>query len=400
MAKYVKPLSDTEIRRAKPKDKDYKLYDGNGLFLVVRKSGKKVFKVRYRLNSKESEKTLGEYPILSLSAAREKNIEIKKLIFDGIDPNEKKKKDVKKIFDDIADAYFSFKAADLSENYLKKQKSRYEYFIRKEIGYKIADDITKKDIIECINNIPNAKTRSTKNTDLRETKRIILILIETIFKYGNANDLMNNSEYLKLDKTTLIPKKKPIHFKSITDIEELRKIYKLINEYQGDISTKYALLFLIHTALRTINVRFLTWDHIDFKNRVIEFSAKEMKAREPFRIPITDFVYDVLKEVEGYNGGYKYVFSSVLSKNKMLSENTLGYALKRMEIFSTTPHGFRSSFSTICYDKQREHGFMSEVIESQLAHRIGDDTKLAYMRSDFLEDRRELCEWWDKLLTQ
>ena len=400
MAKYVKPLSDTEIKRAKPKDKDYKLYDGNGLFLVVRKSGKKVFKARYKFNGKESEKTLGEYPLLSLSTAREKNIKIKKLIFDGIDPNEKKKKDIKNTFDDIADAYFSFKSSDLSENYLKKQKSRYEYFVRKEIGCKIADDIKKKDIIECINNIPNAKTRSTKNTDLRETKRIILILIETIFKYGNANDLVNNNEYLKLDKSALIPKKKTIHFKSITDIEELRKIYKLINEYQGDISTKYALLFLIHTALRSINVRFLTWDHIDFKNRVIEFSAKDMKTRSEFRIPITDFVYDILKDVEGYNGGYKYVFSSVLSKNKMLSENTLGYALKRMEIFDTTPHGFRSSFSTICYEKQREHGFISEIIESQLAHSIGDNTKMAYMRSDFLNERRELCEWWDKLLTQ
>jgi len=398
MAKYVKPLSDGEIKRAKPKDKDYKLYDGNGLILVVRKSGKKIFKARFKINKKESEKTLGEYPIISLAKAREKNIDIKRLISDGINPNEKAKEDEKNTFNDVSSLYFEFKKSDVSDNYLKKQKSRYEYFIKKEIGNKPVDEITKKDIINCINNIPNAKTRSTKNTDLRETKRIVLLLINTIFKYGNTNDLMNNSAYLKIDKDTLISKKKTIHFKSITNEKEFKNIYKVVNEYVGDVSTKYALFFLIHTALRSKNVRFLRWEQIDFDRRIIEFSRDEMKAKEAFRLPLTDFTYNLLKEVQEYNGTYKYVFSSVLSKNKMLSENTLGYALKRMGITDTTPHGFRSSFSTICYENHKQHGFSSEVIEAQLSHSIGNNVKMAYLRSDFLEDRRKLCEWWDKWL--
>ncbi len=399
MARYVKPLSDGEIKRAKPKDKDYKLYDGNGLILVVRKSGKKIFKARFKINKKESEKTLGEYPIISLAKARERNLDIKRLISDGINPNEKAKEDDKNTFNDVSSLYFEFKKSDVSDNYLKKQKSRYEYFIKKEIGNKPVDEITKKDIINCINNIPNAKTRSTKNTDLRETKRIVLLLINTIFKYGNTNDLMNNSAYLKIDKDTLISKKKPIHFKSITNEKEFKKIYGLINCYVGDVSTKYALIFLIHTALRSKNVRFLKWEQIDFDRRIIEFSRDEMKAKEEFRLPLTDFTCNLLKEIQEYNGTYKYVFSSVLSKNKMLSENTLGYALKRMGITDTTPHGFRSSFSTICYENHKQHGFSSEVIEAQLSHSIGNNVKMAYLRSDFLEDRRKLCEWWDEWLT-
>ncbi len=399
MAKYVKPLSDGEIKRAKPKDKDYKLYDGNGLILVVRKSGKKIFKARFKINKKESEKTLGEYPIISLAKAREKNTDIKRLIADGINPNEKAKEDEKNTFNDVSSLYFEFKKSDVSDNYLKKQKSRYEYFIKKEIGNKPVDEITKKDIINCINNIPNAKTRSTKNTDLRETKRIVLLLINTIFKYGNTNDLMNNSAYLKIDKDTLISKKNPIHFKAVTNEKEFKNIYKVVNEYVGDVSTKYALIFLIHTALRSKNVRFLRWEQIDFDRRIIEFSRDEMKAKEAFRLPLTDFTYNLLKEVQEYNGTYKYVFSSVLSKNKMLSENTLGYALKRIGITDITPHGFRSSFSTICYENHKQHGFSGEVIEAQLSHSIGNNVKMAYLRSDFLEDRRRLCEWWDEWLT-
>lgn len=399
MAKYVKPLSDGEIKRAKPKDKDYKLYDGNGLILVVRKSGKKIFKARFKINKKESEKTLGEYPIISLAKAREKNLDVKRLISDGINPNEKAKEDDKNTFNDVSSLYFEFKKSDVSDDYLKKQKSRYEYFIKKEIGNKPVDEITKKDIINCINNIPNAKTRSTKNTDLRETKRIVLLLISTIFKYGNTNDLMNNSAYLKIDKDTLISKKKPIHFKAITNEKEFKKVYRLINCYVGDVSTKYALTFLIHTALRSKNVRFLRWDQIDFNRKIIEFSRDEMKTKEEFRFPLTDFTCNLLREIQEYNDTYKYVFSSALSKNKMLSENTLGYALKRMGITDITPHGFRSSFSTICYENHKQHGFSSEVIEAQLSHSLGNNVKMAYLRSDFLEDRRKLCEWWDEWLT-
>ncbi len=400
MAKSVKPLSDVEIKRAKPKEKQYKLYDGGGLLLIIRPNGKKVFKVRYKLDGKDTEKTLGEYPILSLANARKRLIEIKEMLLEGVNPNEKRvnRDDDILTFNDLADQYFIFKEKELSFNYLKKQKSRYEYFVRKTIGSKNVNDITKKDIIDAINNVPNAKTRSTKQTDLRETMRIVLLLINSIFKYANANDLSNNTSYLTIEASQLIPKKEVAHYKAITDEHEFKMLYKLINEYVGDVSTKYALLFLTHTALRSQNVRFLKWENINFDKRIVEFTKEEMKAREPFRLPLTDATINILREVEKYNSGNKYVFSSMLSKGKMLSENTLGYALKRMGIDNHTPHGFRSSFSTICYENHKLHGFSSEVIESQLAHSIGNKVKLSYLRSDFLTERRELLKWWDEWL--
>jgi len=81
-----------------------------------------------------------------------------------------------------------------------------------------------------------------------------------------------------------------------------------------------------------------------------------------------------------------------------MSENTLNHAHKRLGIEDHNAHGWRSAFSTICYEKQREHGFGYEVIESQLAHKVGGSVKMAYLRSDFLEERRELLEWWERFL--
>jgi len=401
MAKSVKPLSDVEIKRAKSKNKQYKLYDGGGLILVVRPTGKKIFKFRYKRNGKDTEKSIGEYPIMTLANARKKSVEIKEMLSMGVNPNEKRvsENSVTLIFDDLADKYFEFKAKELSHDYIKKQKSRYNYFIKQTIGSMSAEDITKRDIINAINNVPNANTRSTKKTDLRETMRIVLLLINTIFKYANANDLTMNSAYLTIDAKALIPKKTVTHYQSITDEDEFKALYKLLNDYVGDVSTKYGLLFLAHTALRSQNVRFLKWESINFEKKIIEFSKEEMKAREPFRLPLTDKAIEILREVEKYNSENKYVFSSVLSKGKMLSENTLGYALKRIGIDKHTPHGFRSSFSTICYENHKLHGFNSEVIESQLAHSIGSKVKQAYLRSDFIEERRELLEWWDNWLT-
>lgn len=399
MARQVKPLSDAQIRNAKAKEKDYKLFDGDGLVLLIKKSGKKVFIVRFKLDGKESQKTLGQYPEVSLATAREQRAEIQNLLKSGVSPNTQVKKDSYD-FDEVAELYFAFKSKDLSEDYIKKQKSRYRYYIQKGIGDKSANSITKLDIINLINNIPNVNTRSTKQTDLRETMRTVLMLVSSIFKYGNMNELMNNSCYLNIDKKSMIPQRKNEHFKAVTGEKEFLNIYKLLKEYQGDIITRYALIFLAHTALRSQNVRFLKWESVDFERRVVNFSASEMKSREEYRMPITCAMHNLLKEVYEFSKDHEYVFSSTLSKNKMLSENTLGYALKRMEIYDHSPHGFRSSFSTIVYENHKEHGFSSEVIEAQLSHTVGNKVKLAYLRSDFLEERRELLEWWDKFLMQ
>jgi len=404
MARYVKPLSDAEIKKAKPKEKDYKLFDGGGLFLLIKKNGKKFWKIKFRINGKENTKSLGEYPTLSLYNARQKHLQLKEDLQNGINPNDKsfENKSLTKIitYEVLVKEFLEFKVQELSYDYFKKVKRRFEIYIFPIIGKMNVDEIEKSDIINLIKNIQQTKTSSTKQTNKAETMKIVYNLLNQSFTWGIHNDLTSNSVMGKIDKKSLIVKSEVEHFKAVVDKNEIRELYKIVNSYFGSEQVKYALVFLMLSTLRSINVRFLRWEQVDFKKKIIFYDAKDMKTKEDFRLPLTDVMVDILSKMREFTDSGKYVFCAMTTTTKPLSENTLGYALKRMDILNHTPHGFRSSFSTLAYEHQKEHGFSSEVIETQLSHSVGGRVKVAYLRSDFLEDRRELLEWWYKFLTR
>jgi len=402
MARTVKPLSDSTIKKAKPKEKEYKLFDGGGLHIVIKPTGSKLWRIKYRLNGKEKSKSLGKYPFVSLHEARAKLQEIKKQLSDGNDPNEKKKEVQQKqvhLFSDVAAGYLAFKVQELAHSYYIKQARRVEIYINPIIGDINIDEIVKSDIIRLIKNIAKVNTRSSKpDVNKAETARIVFNLLEQIFRWGLHNDMTTNPVMQTIDKNALIPKKEVIHYNAVTDEKEIKQIFSMIEEYRGESSTKNALKFLALSGLRSGNVRGLKWEYVDFEKEVIIFPKEVMKTKIEFRLPITQDVKEILDDMQHYTSGREYVFCSIVSKTKPLSENTLGYALKRMEILNHTPHGFRSSFSTLCYENQKKHGFSGEVIEAQLAHAVGGKVKLAYLRSDFLEERRELMQWWANFL--
>ncbi len=403
MARVTNPLSDAQIKRSKPAEKEYKLFDGGGLFLVVKPNGSKLWRIKYRFDNKEKTKSLGKYPIISLSSAREKLQELKEQLANGNDPaniaTTKSKR--KYTFEDVSKKFLDFKMHELSLVYFKKQKRRLELYINPKIGGIYINDIKKSDIIDLIKNVSNVKTVSSKqHSNKAETSRIVFNLLEQVFKFAFHNDYTHNAVMQGIDKSAIIPKKEIVHYKAATDEKEIRNIFYMITNYLGDAATKNALMFLALTALRSGNVRGLKWDMIDEKKAIIVFPAEAMKTKREFRIPITNNIQMIIDDMRSITGDREYVFCSMLCKTKPLSENTLGYALKRMDIINHTPHGFRSSFSTMAYEHQKEHGFSSEVIESQLAHETGNAVKSAYLRSDFIEDRRDLMEWWSDFLTQ
>jgi len=402
MARVVKPLSDNAIKKAKAKDKDYKLFDGGGLFLLVKVNGKKFFKVKFKVNGKETTKSLGQYPDLSLYNARIKHQEIKNDLVNGINPNAKVIKDEDKksfvTFEMLAKEFLEFKKYELSLDYYKKIKRRFEIYIYPSIGSVEVDSISKSDIIKLIKDIPNIKTISTKQTNKSETMKIVFNLLEQTFKWGLHNDMADNNVMSKIDKNSLIQKQETTHFKAIVDRDKIKELYKMISSYFGSAGVRDALVFLMLSTLRTKNVRFLRWEQVDFKKKIIVYDAKDMKIKQEFRLPLTDKMIEILENMKSLTYGNKYVFCGMTTTLKPLSENTLGYALKRMDILNHTPHGFRSSFSTLAYEHQKTHGFSSEVIETQLSHSVGGSVKMAYLRSDFLEERRELLEWWEKFI--
>ncbi len=401
-------LSDSKIKSLKPKEKPYKVSDGEGLIIEVKPTGRKIFRIRYRFEGREKTYTIGHYPTYSLREARETTRQVKKLLSEGIDPNEHKKEaklqkelETKKIFDNIAREFFEFKKDEVSKIHLKKQQGRYRNYISPTLSNKNIDDITKTDIIELLKSVKDIQTPTTRNTDKRETARRVYILLSQIYKFAIHHDYTDKNTPSNIDINQVIPKPKEQHFKAITDLKELRVLYRAIQEdYKGYDTIKNALIFLSLTALRPINIRNLEWEWVDIDNSLIVYPPEATKIKKEYRLPLTLKLRELLFKQQINAKNSKYVFPSPLNKNKKISDATLNIAHKRLGFNDHNAHGWRSSFSTICYERQKEHGFSFEVIETQLMHSIGNKVTRAYMRSDFLEERRELLEWWEKTLEE
>ena len=400
MPKLASPLTDTQIRKAKPREKLYRLSDGNGLSIEIKPNGSKIWRFRYfrPISKKANTLSFGSYPEVSLKQAREMRQNARTLLSQDKDPANIKDESNVLTFNYIANSFLERKAKEWSQRHYKTTKNRIDNYLY-SLKDKDITKITKQDIISILKKVPTIKLpNNTKiNSDRVEITKKIFFLIRQVFDDAAHNDYISNNIARSIDITMIISNKHEVkHFKAELDIKNLQSIYKLINEYSNNI-TRLALKFLILTALRPGNIGNLKWQYVDFDKQVIIYPASAMKNKEEFRLPLTNTMIDILNEMNEFTGNLEYVFHSTIAKSKQLSENTLNYALKRMDL-NITAHGFRSSFSTLCYENQRQHGFSYEVIETQLAHKVGNKVVRAYMRSDFLEERKQLLIWWEKQL--
>ncbi len=414
----IRKITDSYIKSLKAKNKEQWIRLEDGLYLRIRpKTGRKFFVSRYSFNGKQKKLTLGEYPALKLTTARKMNLEIKEKLANGIDPLKEREEqkqqllEVEKLdiennlnkhrFSDIAYEWLEHKEQNIADVTYYKLLGRVENYLLPTLGDKFIEDITKKDVIEAIKKFPQIRTKNnTKNTDKSYTYRTVFNSLKEIFKYAVHFDVINKNVCELIDIDKLIPKPQKTHYKAITDERGFKQLYKDIKEvdFLNDY-TRNALLFLAQTALRPGNVRNARWENLDLNAQVLYFPASDMKMKRDFRLPLTKNLMDIIAKQEELTGKQSpYIFPSPLNPSRKMSENTLNFALKRMNYTNHNSHGFRSSFSTLCYEKQKEHGFSEAIIESQLAHTIGNKVVQAYMRSDFLEERRELLKWWYEFL--
>jgi len=404
MARMVAPLTELKIKRAKPKEKLYKLFDGNGLYLEIKPNGKKTWRVKYRFNNKEKTYTIGEYPIIPLTQARGIAQEVKNKVLQGIDPvQDRKEKQIKqelsnkKLFQNVVDEFLELKKSEWSEKYYQKQLRRLEIYILPFLKDRPIDLIKKGEIVNVIKNVRNIVTPTTKKSNKAEVTKRIYIILKQIYQFALHNDYVDIDIVAKIDINNLMPKQEEVkHFDAIMNLEELRKLYKDILAYPS--ISKYALQFLALTALRPGNIQNLKWEWIDWEKKVINIPAEAMKAKKPYRLPLTNTLISILEEMKKFSLPINiYVFPSPINFARKMSENTLNQAIKNLG-YNHRAHGWRASFSTFAYEHQKEHGFSSEVIETQLAHAVGSKVTRAYMRSDFLDERRKLLEWWENFL--
>ena len=400
MPRIIKPLSDREIKTAKTKDKDYKLYDGNGLHVLIKSNGSKLFRLEFKYNSKKSTISFGKYPQTTLAEARLKRDEANKKINDGIDPRTaSKKSEALLTLNDVIDIWLKLTKDSWSEVTYKKNKIIFDKNIRPYSGTLPIDKIESTDIINDIERIQERGADETANRLLPQLSRV--------FKYAVTKKMTKHNIIADIDNASILKKSRNKHFPALTKKDDVSKLMKNImnyrNDYAIDLGVAIALEISPFLALRPYNIRALEKKEINFEEKYIYIEAEKMKTNEDFILPIGDFVIEKLKEAMQIEyRDSNYVFPSPLNKNKPLSDNTLNSALKRMGYKGLhTVHGFRSTFSTNAYDMMNEHKFNEDIIEACLSHTEQNKIKAAYNRSyvfKYLDEKRKLFTWYENWL--
>ena len=390
MPKKVVPLSDTKIASAKSKQKQYTLNDGDGLRLVVTASSRKYFRFDYtRPNGKRNSISIGTYPGTTLKEAREQREKYRKMVFNGIDPAEEKQKtkvDEDKFFKNISTEFLRHKNRDKAKSTIENNERKVKY-MNEAFGDKDINEITVQEISKLLLKFHN----EGKN----ETARRILSTLRAIYKYAISTGVASHNRAADIDTTALLGKKKVKHYDFIDNEKEFADLLLSIDDYFGDPITQLALKYASMDFLRPGNVRGLLWDQVDMENKLIIYSDDDMKSDRKHLVPITRQIKDVLDEAAKLSKGRSiYVFPSPISNVKMLSENTLNMAIKRMGFAGRmTSHGFRHTASTLLHEHLHIHNVSSDAIEVQMAHK-DDTTKGIYNHAKYLPERTRLMEWW------
>jgi len=401
MARRVLPLKDTQIKAAKSKEKDYKLFDGGGLYLLVTKGGGKLWYLKYRINGKEKKIALGAYPVISIRDARAKREELKKMIAQGVDPSEERKAkkeqlqkaEVKKenTFYTISQKWWENYRDQVSESYHTRLGRALENYIYPTLKDKPIDEVTRLEVIAILEDL--------KKRELHETARRTTMLLNKVFKYAVTHEYAPHNIIADIETKDILGKKIKRHYPTLTKEADIKGLLLAIDDYSGDYFTKMALKILPFVFVRSYNIRHMEWAEIDFNAKAWIIPPEKMKTKEEFTLPLPHQVITLLEEIRENSTSTKYVFPSFRSDGKPLSDNTLISALRRMGYSKDefVPHSFRAMFSTIAYEwanKKGGHGFTGEVIEACLAHKEPNKIKEAYNRSDYKEPMRELMQWY------
>lgn len=384
-------LTESKCKNAKPKDKDYKISDGFGMYLFVSKVGGKYWRLAYRYDGKQKVYSLGEYPHVSLADARKRRYETKELIDRGIDPQNNKKQninDAKNIFSVFALEWLDKQKSVISEKHFYQKTRRIELDILPFIGKYPIKDITPKSILDIIK-------RMEQRNAVELSKRVLQIC-SAIFEYAIAHEATQFNP-CKSIKNALKPHKKK-NYASIT-FEELPDLIKAINQNKCRLfpTTIHAIKLLMLTFVRTGELIGAKWTEFNFEKNIWLIPAERMKMKRPHIVPLSRQVIETLHEQKRYGNPYNpYVFPSQIRNNKHISNNTVLKALERLGYKGKmTGHGFRSLAMTTIIEKLK---YREKIPDLQLAHAERNAVMASYNRSELLDERTQMMQDYADLL--
>lgn len=395
-------LSDVALRSIKPRDKQFKLSDGGGLFLLVNPQGSRLWRLAYRFGGRQKALALGSYPATSLSEAREARRKAKGLLEAGTDPGQEKKK--RKAAVRAAEAAAENTFAAVAEKYLTKaeKEGRAAVTIGKArwllndlaagLADKLVHEIAPKDVL--------AVLRPIEARGNYETARRMRSTIGLVLRFAVANGWAERDATADLKGALIAPNVR--HRAAIVKPEPLGVLMRAIYSWEGGQPTTVAALKLMALlALRPGEVRGARWDEIDFEKRTWTVPLERMKMRRVHATPLPDQAVAILKELRPLTvrGEGSLIFPSTTSSKVPISENTTTLAMRRLGFGpdQMTSHGFRAAFATLANESGK---WSVDSIERQLAHVEGNAVRRAYARGQYWDERVVMMQWWADYLDQ
>ena len=389
----IKLLKDLQIRNAKPLEQDYRMQDGEGLYILIRPNGSKLWRYNYSFENKKYVYPFGKYPDISLEKARILHQEAIKLKIDGINPVEQKRK-VKlekkqksvTTFKSIAEEWLIKKTRESSVGYSKEIKSRIERNLYPLLGERDIREIKKSDVASAL-----------KIIDIRspELAGRCLNYTQNIFEYAEDLGIIEFSVIASLSASKFLTKYESTNYAHIQDEQRLKELLIAIDSYSGEYVVRQLLRLLPLVALRPSEAREAKWNEIDFEKRLWVIPKERMKMRSEHIVPLSAQAVNILQEIYPFTKNSEYIFQSPRDRMAPLSNNSINKALQILGFKSEqTGHGFRHIFSTTAHEKIAEHGLHSLVIEACLSHKDKNKIRSTYNKAQYIPERTQLMQWY------
>ncbi len=395
MPRLTKPLSATEVQNAKAKDKEYNLTDGKGLALRIRPSGSKLWIFNYYrpYTKKRVNISLGTYPEVPLSDARQHAVESRALLKKDIDPKEHRDEQQRmqqsafsNTLDLVARQWLEVKRSQVTDSHANDIIRSLELHLFPSIGPIPIHKLQAKRVIASL------KPLAAKNQF--ETIKRLCQRMNEVMAFANNTGLIEHNPLAGVSKAFQNPQAR--HMPTLKP-ERLPELMHTLNTASIKITTRCLIEWQLHTMTRPGEAAGARWNEIDFDQKLWTIPAERMKKRRSHIVPLTPDALLLLKVMEPISKHKAYIFPADRDPNKHTNFQTANTALKRMGFAGElVSHGLRSLASTIL----NEEGFDYDIIESALAHVDKNSVRKAYNRAQYIERRRKMMIWWSEHITQ
>jgi len=368
------PLTDTECRKAQPKEKQYRLSDSHGLSLIITTKGQKYWNVRVTVHGERKSESLGPYPDLSLKKARELAYELKHRYSRSV-----LHEDLKPYFKEVAEDWFNNQKETWSSKHISNVRASLdELYIA--LANKRINQIQAPEILQIIKKIEARGSLEIAKRTLSRCGMVMKYAIAHGYRYDNpAGDLV------------YALKNKRVKNLASLSAAEMPEFLGRIKAYPADAQTHHAIILIMLTGVRVSELLQARWEEFDLEGRKWDIPEERMKNRLPHRVPLTDMMIAELQSLKLTHNQELLFPHRLNSKEPMRSESVLAVLKRSGYAGRMTTHGFRSLFSTVVNESNL---FNPDAIERQLAHVPQNRIRAAYNRAQYWDERVKIMEWY------